>query len=768
MNSLKKSIAAILLIAALPLFLAAADVASVVFEQNSSYKFSEEMLSFNVQTKKGTAFDEKILNDDIKRLYSTGYFSDVVTETKPQRDGKVAVIFKITPKPVVKNTTVVGNKKLDWDKLKEKITLTEEAPLSDVKLRESAANIRKFYEEEGYNDAIVTPRLETAGENMVNVIFDVKENLRLRVNSVKFEGNTVYSSWDLKDEISTSHSYLSWILEVGLLNREELEKDKVRLRELYWQKGYLDFKVEDITIAEDPKDPVFVDVTFKLFEGEPYKVGRTFVTGNQKFTSEELLATPALVKDEPFDSRKERKDVDAINAKYYALGYADFICRPVRMPNYETHTVDVEYQIVEGGTYVIRDIVITGNKVTQDKVIRRELPVNPGDPVDKNMIDVGKSRLMGMGYFENVDAVTVASGEQGKKDVQYEVKEKTFMDAKIGAGASDTEGIAGVLELSHTNADIFDPLNYFSGGGQRIRAIAMMGISRYNFELDFTEPWMFGMPLKYDWSAYFRNVAYEYWDERRLGITNSLTKRFYDDFTSASVGYTIEQVRVYDMDKSLSQMFQNEETTDIVSRPHIILDRDTRDNINDPTSGYDLNLLSALTTKALGASNNYYRLEGKGMQFIPFFDKNIIFDYGAKAGSIGRLFTDTDKMVPIYERYFLGGGDSIRGFPYREVSPYDDNKDVYGGQMMYVLTSEVTHPIYKIVRGAVFVDAGNVYRANCLNEIDKINVGAGYGLRIKLPHFQQPIKLDLAYPLVNRQENVSSKLRFHFNMGFSW
>ena len=124
-------------------------------------------------------------------------------------------------------------------------------------------------------------------------------------------------------------------------------------------------------------------------------------------------------------------------------------------------------------------------------------------------------------------------------------------------------------------------------------------------------------------------------------------------------------------------------------------------------------------------------------------------------------------MVPLYDRYFLGGGDSVRGFPYRSIGPVDNNDDNYGGEFMYLFTAELSHPIYKFLRGAVFCDVGDATSAH-FGPINQPNVGVGYGLRIMVPGINMPIRLDLAYPIVCNQEGVSRKLRFHFNMGFSF
>lgn len=756
--------------------LTAEEISSVVFQQGTDYKFEEDILRANVQSRKGGHYSERAVNDDIKRLHAMGMFSDVVSETRKTPDGKIDIIFKLLPKPVVTEIRFVGNKKYPEKKLLEEIQIVPNVPLNDLALRNSADALRKFYQSKGLNDAIIEPVFEKIDDHHIRIVFKIKENLRIRVGKVDFqtakgEEVKVYEPSELRDSIANrqsflSHPWFSWMFDYGLLNRDELNRDKIRLREKYWKKGYLDFRVLDVKLTEDPGNPEIMNVVFLVEEGEPYKIGKVSFSGPERFKPEELVQLIPLKTGETYSSDTERASMDLIDHKYSRLGYADFGIRPMLSPNYKTHTVDVNFDVKEGPLYRINDIFISGNRYTKDYVIRRELPIIPGDPVDKNMVKLSRDRLMGMGYFNSVDAVSIRSenGPADTKDIDIRVDEKRFIDARIGATWSDSDSLSGMLEITHKNMDILDPWNYFTGGGQRMRLLALMGLERYNFELDFTEPWLFGIPLRWDVSAYFRNVEYDDWEERRIGFTTSLTKRIFDDFTTISGGYTFEQVRVHHMDKDMSEIFQSEKGDEYVGRLHLSLERDTRNSAMDPTSGYSISGLASITSKIFGASNNYMRLELKGTYHYAFFNDWFVLSLGGKVGFLSSI--GTDERVPIFERYFLGGGDSVRGFPYRSIGPEDRNHDNYGGQTMYIFSAELSHPIYSIVRGAFFADIGDAGPDRF--KFNTVNIGVGYGLRVKLPSINAPIRLDLAFPVLNNQDGVSNSLRFHFNMGASF
>ena len=756
----------------------------VEFRQDGAYPLSEDIFEMNTQTKAGMPYNERTINEDVRRLFALGMFDEVDSVVKDLSNGNKEVVFKISPKKNVSEISFKGNRKFGDSELKKLVKLNTDMPLNDALLIESAREIRKFYEEKGYTDAQVDTSLAADGDNSVKVIFNIAEHLRVRIDNVEFEGMTVYKPSEVKDLLETRYfmgsakwlSFMPWTFlglppNFGLYDKDFIARDKIRLRELYWQKGHLDFKVTDVVVTEHEDDPELVDVKFVVEEGDPYFINSIRIVGAHEFPEEELMPLLSAREESVYSSTREDRDLKALESKYSPLGFADFQARAVRYPDYSTHSVDVEYEIQEGTQYTIGEVYISGNRMTKDYVIRRELPFETDDLMDKELLDIGKSRLMGMGYFQSangegdgVEILSMDSPEPGKKDIYVNVEEKDFYGANLGFGWSDSDGLAGSIQLWHSNMDITDPMNWFTGGGQRLRIGALVGIEHFDVQTDFTEPYLFGIPLRFDLSGYWREVLYEDWNEQRLGFTVSLTKRIFDEFTSVTGGYTFEYVRVLDMNKKMGPIFQDAKGGERVGRVFLALNRDTRNSATNPTSGYDIGAYTYLTTRGLGASNDYYKFELRAVNYFPFLHDWFVLTTGAKIGTMGTFNGD---MVPLYDRYFLGGGDSVRGFPYRSIGPVDNNNDNYGGEFMYLFTAELSHPIYKFLRGAVFCDVGDATSAH-FGPITQPNVGVGYGLRIMVPGINMPIRLDLAYPIVCNQEGVSRKLRFHFNMGFSF
>ncbi|MBQ7395007.1 MAG: outer membrane protein assembly factor BamA [Lentisphaeria bacterium] len=753
----------------------AAEVGSVVFEQSGATRLQEAMLKAYTRLAPGVEFSRDKLDADIKSLHNTGHFSDVTGETETAEDGKIKVTYRLKSRPRISKIEFSGNVKFPTHELGKELTLHPGMVFSDKELLQSTRNLRKFYHDRGYLEAnIQLPHIVTAPDGTVSITFVIVENLRLKVNDVTFEGASKFSEWDLRHSIANRFNYINWVpllrdyIHLGMLDRTELELDKARLRDKYHDEGYLDFKVEEVTSKPTADDPEFVDLNFKIKEGEPYKVGKVVIHGNTIFKNGELERCIRLVENGLFRRSDEESTVRGIISLYETLGHCDVSCRAVRKEDFEKKVCHVDLVITEGRKYNVRDVIIVGNTATKEKVIRRELAIQPGDPVDRNRIDVSRRRLLGMGYFTKVEAAAVNAESLAEKDVRITVEEKeSRYQFRIGAGVSDTNSFFGMAEISTDNFDVANPKNWFYGGGQRLRLRGILGVENAGFNLDFIEPWFADMPIRFELSGFMNTVEYDNWDEERIGGRMSFQRKIFDDFTSVALGYKFELVRVTDPSHRLEDYLDHNDQTGThrVSQPSLMLVRDTRDSLTDPTEGYRISLFGSITPRALGSSADYYRLEAKASYYTSFFDKAIIVMAGAKVGTVAAFNRNDD--VPVFERYFLGGGDSLRGFEYRTVGPVRHDENI-GGQSVLLLTAEVSHPIWGPVRGAFFIDAGNAPRSSWSMRFSDINIGAGWGLRIKLPQINVPIKLDIAYPFLNNQDNERSKVRLHFNVGFTF
>ena len=755
--------------------LGAAKVESLKIEQDGENKIPQELLNVTMRLRKGSEYTREYLDEDIKNLYASGKIADVVAKVENLANGNVAISLQVKPSPVITVLKIEGNAKFETKDLQKHFTINEGDRLNSRQLNETLENLRKFYIGKGYSDVrIAPPVIIPDGKNGVIVTVKIAENLRLKVNDVHFDKVTVYSERELRNRLFNSYSYWTLLpfindfLNYGLLNRQELEIDKARLRDMYHNRGYLDFKVNEIVLTPKAGDAEFVNILFKVEEGEPYTVDQVTLSGNKMVNAGELAPLLGMASGEVFSKSKEQATIRAISDLYDSRGYADVAIRPVRTVNFQDKKVSVDFKITEGRKFYVNDIVIIGNTSTRNKVLLREMALQPGDPVAKHRIDISRQRLLGMGYFQKVEVEAVNADDLDTKDIHVKVVERPDrFNFRIGAGASDVNSFFGMAEVSTDNFDITNPGKWFYGGGQRLRLQGIYGIDNAGFNVDFIEPWLFDLPLRFELSAYMNTSDFDDWDEERIGVRTSLQRKIFDDFTTIAAGYKFEVVRVTDIASSLKNYMRKNDLdgTSRVGQFSLMLARDTRDSLVDPTEGYNINLFGSISPEFLGSSSNYYRMEARASYYTNFFDKAIVAMVGGKIGVVSNF--NYSENVPVYERYFMGGSNSVRGFEYRSIGPTVNGCNV-GGNTMLLLTAEVSHPIWGPLRGAAFVDAGNVWDDTYELSFSDINVGVGYGIRLKLPMLKAPLKLDLAYPVVKNQDNVSRKFRIHFNVGFTF
>ena len=475
--------------------LSAAKVESLKIQQEGENKIPQEMLNISMRLRQGSEYSREYLDEDIKNLYASGKIADVTANVENLANGNVAIVLKVKPSPVITVLKIEGNAKFETKDLQKHFTINEGDRLNSRQLNETLENLRKFYIEKGYSDVrIAPPTVIPDGKNGGIVTVKITENLRLKVNSVHFDKVTVYSERALKKHLYNNYSYWTLLpfinnfLNYGLLNRGELELDKARLRDLYHDLGYLDFKVNEIVLTPKPDDAEFVDVLYKVEEGKPYTVDRLTISGNQKIDSKELMPLIKLLSGKTFSRLDEVATSKAISEVYDSRGYTDMTVRPVRTVDFKEKKVSVDFKISEGRKFRVNEIVIIGNTETRHKVLLREMALQPGDPVAKHRINISRQRLLGMGYFKNVEVEAVNSEDLDAKDIHVKVEEKPDrFNFRVGAGASDINSFFGMAEISSDNFDIANPRNWFYGGGQRLRLQGIYGIDNAGFNFDFKD-----------------------------------------------------------------------------------------------------------------------------------------------------------------------------------------------------------------------------------------------------------------------------------------
>ncbi|MBP9733127.1 MAG: outer membrane protein assembly factor BamA [Candidatus Omnitrophica bacterium] len=747
----------------MPAKAAAADDGAVVSEVTvaGNETVALQTILTQLRTVPGKPASTQVLSEDLKRLYSLGYFKDVQIkqETDPATS-KVKVIFVVKEKPVLREVEITGNVKIKTKDIEAKVKSKAGDFFDEQQVRRDVDAAKKLYEEKGYYDAGVRYKTDfdpTANQAKLQIIVD--EGAKLVVKQIEFEGVKAIKVGDLKSKIETKAAQWFWIS--GALKKDALDLDLQRIQALYDEYGYSDAKATYKT--ENLNDRGDIRLIFVVEEGQLYQVGTVNFRGNQVFTNDEIVKAMELKSGSPFSRKGLRQSVTNIQDLYFEKGYMNAKVAFDSVYNEQTQRVDVSYKITENNITSVNRIIIRGNNKTQDIVIRRELRVYPGEPFNGAALKKSKERLFNLGFFEEVQLDTADTANADSKDLVVTVKETKTGEFSFGGGFSSIDKAVGFVQVRQSNFDIADWPS-FTGAGQDLTARVQLGSVRSQGELSWTDPWFMGNPFSLGFDLYRREYNKTrssglFFDEKQTGGRIRIGKEL-TDYDSISTYYGFEQVEISDIADTASADLRAEIGKTNVSRVGATLTHDTRDNRFVPTKGNLLQGGAELAGGVLGGDRDFWKLTGLGATYRELFKDNIL--ELKLRGGIADAYDDSEK-VPIFERYYAGGANTVRGYRERRIGPRDTGtQDPIGGEAYWVGNAEYTFPIFPgVIKGAAFYDVGTVDAT--IEDIgnEKIYSGVGLGIRVKTPI--GPLKVDAGYPL-DDVEGEGKDVRFYFNM----
>ncbi len=736
------------------------DVTAVEVKGNESISLSK-ILS-RIKTRVGQDYQKTVISDDLKRLYNTGYFSDVRVDRQPH-EGGFKVIFYVEEKPVVDEITFSDIRYYKPAYLKRQIR-TQEGKFFDQKiLRDDISLIEELYEKKGLTLANVRAE-QTRDEvtNKVDLHFVIKEGQRVRVRRIIFHGNETFRDKRLMKVIKTRPD--GWF-NSGYLKEQVLEEDIQRIKGFYEKDGFIDVKVRH---EYEDFNKEHINVHIYIEQGKQYFVDSVQVTGNEVFTNDEIISVMEQIKTgEVFSPDRLSLDIAEIRSMYFDEGYIFAQVRDSVALNSETGRVAVRLDIMEGELAYVNKIKIQGNTRTRDIVIRRELRLYPGDRFDGEKLRRSKERLQNLGYFQNVAYDTEQTSRGNYKNLVVNVEEAKTGSFNFGGGYSTVDSVVGFVEIEQKNFD-FTNWPTFTGGGQNLTFRAETGSTRNNFRLSFTEPWLFDYPVSGGFDLYMterdreRDVGYAF-DESRKGGRLRFGKQI-SEYVTGGLAYRYENIEIDNFDDDVSADLLKEEGENNLSELGFSLARDTRDSVFNPTSGLYLSGNIDIAGGPMLGDKDYYRVTTKTSYNIPLKWKSVL-ELRLRTGVMDN-YGDSDQ-VPIYERFYAGGARTIRGYDERKVGPLDSaTDDPIGGESLLVGNVEWTIPVLKFMKAAAFYDIGNVWSDMKDFATQDLKSGVGMGLRFKTPI--GPINLDYGYPLDNEpgEESKSGKFYFSVSRGF--
>ncbi len=774
---------------------------------------SEDFIRANIRVKVGEPFTQSAADEDTKNLYLTGYFKNIQVMSAPEAGG-VDVTYIVQGKVILTDPVIiVGNKRMSIKKIRKKITSKKGEPLDERKLFEDALAIKEMYEKAGYQKTTVTAMPpdynEAAGRGTATIV--ISETPKIKIKDIIFVNATAATQKQLRKVLKKTRRrwMFSWLTGSGVLKSDEFQDDKDALVEYYQNKGYIDFAIKDVQFEDI--SPTWMTIRIVVSEGRLYKVGTLDIKGNTVFTTNDFIKGTNInrvlmhLKEVPgaiFKPSDFSDDQQTLRDMYGAKGYLDpgqrgtTIIAASHAANPDTGTMDLAYDIQEGEKCYIEKIVIKGNVKTKDRVLRRELAVYPGEVYDMVRIKISKQKLQGLDYFAKVEDEAEDSDVPNHKNLVIDVEEKSTGSFSVGAGFNSEQSIVGTVEVRQGNFDLFNPPT-FTGAGQKLQLRLSIGTLLQDYDLNFTEPFFLGKRLFFNIDLFHRityyNALHSDYSETFDGGTVSLTKELGSQFLKGTASYTMENVHV-----AITPGFEPWTTTNYFGTPpgglyqqesyngpgvttNILAERgsyfisklgtaltyDTRNSNKLPNAGQSTTLSGEVATPP--GNTEFYKLELRSAWYFKGFATNHVLEVIAKTGVVS-TWGDTSR-VPIFERWFLGGMYSLRGYRYETVGPLDSLGEALGGDTYWFASAEYSIPIIPMLRYAFFYDVGDVYPGSFSLKPGPgrkfFNDDVGVGLRIILPIAGgTPLRLDYGVPIVH--DPTATKLgRFQFGFGFS-
>jgi len=739
---------------------------------SGNQRVEADAIRIHISSMAGEPLSDATVDQDVKAIYKMGLFETVNAEVG-QENGRVILTFRVKERPFISEVRFEGMKKVsaEEEQVRAAIRLHAHAILDPLLVEETVQLLKKVYEDKGYLDATISFRTVPHPDNTAVAIFDVKEGPRVRITEVKFNGNKAFPARTLGRIIETApHNLLSFLTGTGVVDHKKLAEDVDRLTAFYYDHGYLNVHVADPVIARHGES---ITVTYNIDEGEPFKVGKVNLAGDLKVDQKELRDKLTLKNGEIFRGSTMQHDVLTLSDFYSNRGYAYVNVDPRTQLDPFRHMIDVAFNITPGKEVLVDRIKISGNTKTSDKVVRREMQIQEQEPYSAEKIRISKARLDRLGIFEETRITTAPGREPDRINLDVGVREGQTGSFQLSGGFDTASSAFGDFKISENN---------LFGGGQSISMDAMIGFLFQNYTLSYTEPYFLDMPLNlgvdlFDWKLFLFsfNQSSAGFAVRSSYPLADLGLRKLGPFSladvSAGLGYRFESVGIGGLTGLSTLDIRRYKGYRLVSKISPSIRRYTVDNPVDPRHGSVQSL--SVDFAGAGGSSRFIKLLAHARFFFSVIDSpswgNWVYSMGGDFGIGTNLKGGNGSELPLYERFFPGGINSVRGYEFYSLGPrvvlHDASGqpiafEAVGGSKELLLNNEVVFPIIEALglRGVVFLDAGNAYRLSESMDPTKLQAAYGAGIRWRSPF--GPLRIELGRPINPRPNDLKTDFIF--------
>jgi len=653
-------------------------------------RIDESTILYYIKSKPGTILSKSQIRKDIEQIFSLGQFKDIQVDTQIQLKG-LEVKFIVVEIPSIGNVEILGNSKIEINDIREKIGLRRGATFNEHIVQESKKEILKAYKEKGYFFAETRIETNRGSENLVDVVIRIREGEKVKIEKIRFSGNKAFKDKKLAEQMQTeARTWYDFLDDSGVYQKDILKLDMFRIEGFYQDNGYLRAKVLEPRIDVNKKARQ-IHIIIPVEEGPQFRIKSLDVKGENTISHDDIKKSLLTKKGDIYNVSQLRQDIVTVTDLYSAKGFAYAEANPITEIDDKARTVSLSIDIDKGKKVYVGKINMLGNIKTKDNVIRREFRLKEGQLFDGTKLKRSKQRINNLNYFEDVKIDTKRGESPELIDILATVTEKPTGTFTVGAGFSNVENLIFTTSIAQNN---------LFGNGHRVNLTASLSSIRTNFNLGLTEPRLFDSEISLGLDAFNQDQNFLSFNSLTSGAGFRFGKNI-SEYENLGIGYRFENVEVTGVSAANTTAFLRNQTrtTSRVSPTYVY---DSRDNFLNPSQGW----------------RHMLRFEFAGLGGLKFTRSRYDITYyhplvgklvGAGHARVNFAEGYDGDTLPVFERYFMGGPTTLRGFTIQDIGPKDLTGNPVGGSKALLLNLELQYPFTKSIRGFVFYDRGNVY-----------------------------------------------------------